>query len=259
MAFFDSALDPILRPLLSLGALMTILIITIVVTLITTIIYKYSTDQPKLRKLKADIKRYQKKAMAAKDEPEKAMKLQKEMMKMNGEYMKSSMKSMLYTFIPILLFFGWLGANLAFAPLIPGASFDVYTNFNQGASGTVELMLPAELSTTDVLVKNVTDTVNWTGISGPAGEYDISFLHSSGEEQFVNLIITNEQKYLQPVHELDSQIFKSVVVGNKKLYLFRDIPFFKSVPVIKNLNWFWTYFLISIVFSTALRKFMKLA
>lgn len=260
MTFFDSALDPILRPLLSLGPFMTILIITLVVTLLTTIIYKYATDQDKLRKLKADIKRYQKKAMAAKEDPDKAMKIQKEMMKLNGDYMRSSMKSMLYTFIPILLFFGWLGANLAFAPLLPGVGFDIEASFHDGVSGTVELVLPAGFSSTDTLVKNVSDSsVVWSNISGSTGSYDVSIVHSSGEEQFVNLIITEDQEYILPVHSLDSEVFKKVVVGNKKLLVFSKVPVFKTLPVFKNLNWFWTYFLLSIVFSTTLRKVMKLA
>lgn len=259
MTFFDTALDPILRPLLNLGPLMAILIISLVVSLITTFIYKYATDQKKLRTLKADMKRYQKKAMASKDDPEKAMKLQKEMMKLNGEYMRSSMKSMLYTFLPILLFFGWLGANLAFAPIMPGVPFDVSATFETDVSGTVNLTLPSGLTTTDSLSKDVQEAVVWNNITGPAGTYDLSVIHSSGEEQFFTVLITNEQKYVPPEHLLESDVFKSVTVGNQKLYTFRKIPVFNTIPIIKNLNWFWTYFLFSIIFSTTLRKVLKLA
>lgn len=259
MTFFDTALDPILRPLLTLGSLMTILLISLIVSLITTFVYKYATDQNKLRKLKSDMKRYQKKATALKDNPEKAVKMQKEMMKLNGEYMRSSMKSMLYTFLPILLFFGWLGANLAFAPIMPGVPFNVSATFESGISGTVNLTLPIDLSTSDSLTKDVQEVVTWTNISGPAGTYDLSVVHSSGEEQFFTVLITNKQKYILPEHTLESDVFKSVNVGNKKLYIFRSIPFFNTLPVIKNLNWFWTYFLFSIIFSTTLRKLLKLA
>jgi len=260
MTFFESTLDPILRPLLSLGALATIFIVSLLVSLITTFVYKYSTDQPKLRKLKADMKRYQKKAMAAKNEPDKAMKLQKEMMKLNGEYMRSSMKSMLYTFLPILLFFGWLGANLAFAPILPGSSFTVQANFDSGVNGSAELILPQELSTSDLILKEVSNsTVLWSNISGPSGVYDVSVKHSSGEEQFVTVLITDKQKYIKPEHLLDSDIFDSIVVGNDKLYIFRSVPGLGSLPVVKNMNWFWSYFVFSIIFSTSLRKILKLA
>ncbi|MBN1175914.1 DUF106 domain-containing protein [Candidatus Woesearchaeota archaeon] len=259
MTFFDTALDPILRPLLTLGPLLTILIISLIVSLITTFIYKYATDQTKLRKLKADMKRYQKKAMASKDDPEKAMKMQKEMMKLNGEYMRSSMKSMLYTFLPILLFFGWLGANLAFAPIVPGVPFNVSATFESGVSGSVDLVLPVGLTMSDNLTKPVQEVVSWNNISGPAGTYDLSVIHSSGEEQFFSVLITDKQKYVSPEHLLESDIFKSVNVGNKKLYLFRSIPVFNKIPLIKNFNWFWTYFLFSIIFSTTLRKVLKLA
>lgn len=259
MTFFETALDPILRPLLNLGPLLTILIISLVVSLLTTVIYKYATDQTKLRKLKADMKRYQKKAMASKDDPDKAMKMQKEMMKLNGEYMRSSMKSMLYTFLPILLFFGWLGANLAFAPILPGASFDVSATFESDVVGNVTLVLPDSLSTTDILTKPVQEVVFWNNISGPAGTYDLSVVHSSGEEQLFTVLISDKQEYIPPEHLLESNVFKSVVVGNEKLYVFRSVPVFNLIPLVKNFNWFWAYFLFSIIFSTALRKALKLA
>lgn len=259
MTFFESALDPVLRPLLSLGPLATIFIVSLVVSAITTIVYKYATDQNKLRKLKADMKRYQKKAMASKNDPDKAMQYQKEMMKLNGDYMRSSMKSMLYTFIPILLFFGWLGANLAFAPLMPDTPFNIQANLQSDVAGSVTLVLPPELSSTDVLTKNVSQVIVWSNISGPAGNYDLSVFHSSGEEQFFNILITEDQAYVSPEHVLESSIFKSVTVSHNKLYIFRNIPVLGNFPIFKNLNWFWTYFLFSIIFSTSLRKLLKLA
>lgn len=258
----NEILNPILNPLLKLGAFWTILIVSLVVSVVTVIIYRYATDQERLRKVKADMKRYQKKAMAARDDPQKAMKLQKEIMKLNGEYMRSSFKSTLYTFLPIILFFGWLGANLAFMPLLPGEPFAVTATFKEGVAGQATLQLPRALSINDTLTKNVTaeQLLVWSDISGPAGTYDASISHSGGEEQFFTIFI-DEESYMNPLNELrkDSEVFNAITVGNEKLLIFDGVFLFKDIPWVKTFGWFGAYFLFSIVFSTALRKILKVA
>ena len=257
----NEILDPVLNPLLKLGAFWTIFIVSIVVSLVTVIIYRYATDQERLRKVKADLKRYQKKAMAARDDPQKAMKIQKDIMKLNGEYMRSSFKSTMYTFLPIILFFGWLGANLAFMPLMPDTQFDVSANFKDGVAGQATLVLPLELSMNDSATKNVTNaTMTWSGISGPLGSYDASIQHSDGEEQFF-IIFIDESTYENPLNELgkESAAFNSITVGNEKLMIFENVFFFKDIPWVKTFGWFGAYFLFSIIFSTALRKILKVA
>ena len=260
---FDNLLNPILNPLLTLGPFWAILIISVVVSLFTTLIYKFTTDQNKLRKLKADLKRYQKKASAAqKDNPEKAMKLQKDMMKLNGQYMKASFKSTLYTFIPVLIFFGWLGAHLAFAPIIPMSDFSISLDLQNGISGTFELVIPDNLSSSSDLIISTSNSssITWSGISGPAGEYELKvFNNDTGDEFFFNVLIS-DYFYLPPKTIISqSKTFKSININYDKLLVFENIFLFKDLPWIKNWGWLGAYILFSIIFSTALRKIMKLA
>ncbi len=260
--FLDTILNPVLNPLLSLGSFWTILIVSLFISLLTTVIYKYATDQPALRSLKADMKRKQKKMSALKDQPKKAMKIQKEVMKLNGQYMKASFKSMLYTFLPILIFFGWLGANLAFMPLLPGVDFNLTADFESTVDGLVTVNLPEGLFLSDNLSKTISDSsATWTGISGPEGTYDLSVFHeNSGEEQFISVLITNEQAYVEPTHVFsDSDTFSKIIVSHEKLLIFKGILVFKDIPFVKNANWFWSYFIFSMLFSTSLRKAFKLA
>ena len=260
----NSILDPLLRPLLNVSPFLVILVVSIVLSVVTTIIYKYATDQTRLRKLKADLKRHQKKAMNAKDDPSTAMRHQKEIMKLNGEYFRASMKSMLYTFLPIIIFFGWLSANVAFAPLLPGTSFGLDVAMQKDVAGEVTLLLPDNLTTTDNLTKSVAleeRKVSWTGLQGPKGTYDVSVRHEpSGEEQFIEVLITDEQKYTGPLFDISSSTaFKSATTSNEKLRIMHGIPVFEHIPVVKNFNWFWTYFLFTMIFSTTLRKALKIA
>jgi uncharacterized membrane protein (DUF106 family) len=262
----NTILDPILSPLLPLGAFWTIFIICLAMSLITTIIYKYTTNQEKLKEIKADMKRLQKKATAYSKEgnSDKAMALQKDIMKMNMEFMKSSFRSTLFTFIPILLFFGWLGVNLAFAPILPMADFNVTMLANEDISinSTFTLVLPPELNATSVLTKNLSENkdVIWTGISGPQGEYELTLIHEESKEEYsIPVIITASQEYAGPIHiNQISDTFKEVHVGHEKLIILEGIPFFQHFPVIKNWGWFGIYFLFAIGFSIALKKLLKI-
>ena len=81
----------------------------------------------------------QKKMKAAKGDPQKAMRLQKEAMSVNMDYMKQSFKPTLITFLPIIIIFGWLNAHLAFEPLMPGEDFTATLLFDEEAEGEVSV------------------------------------------------------------------------------------------------------------------------
>jgi uncharacterized membrane protein (DUF106 family) len=54
----------------------------------------------------------------------KAMSLQKQAMESSMEMMKQSFRSMFYTFIPIIIMFGWVGSHYAFMPFEIGDEFN---------------------------------------------------------------------------------------------------------------------------------------
>ncbi len=255
-------LDPLFGPLLqSTGPFLTLLIVSLIVSIFTTLIYKYATNQERLKHLKADMKRYQNKLKTLKDNPEKAMKVQKDLMKLNGEFMKSSFKTTFYTIIPLLIFFGWLGANLAFLPLLPGEPFSISLTTQNNVSGSVSLILPENFTLLSNVSQQISNnSVEWKGVEGPVGTYELSVRHEpSGEEQFFPIIITKNYAYKEPLVSFDSDVFKQVHIGNKKLYMFKNIFFFKELPIIKNMGWLGAYIIFSLIFSMSLRKALKLA
>jgi uncharacterized membrane protein (DUF106 family) len=258
----NEILNPVLQPLLDISAFMLILIVTLFVAALTTVVYKYTTDQAHLKQVKAELKRLQDKMKKLKDKPDKMMKVQQEVLKLNGEYMKSSLKSTLYTFLPLIIVFGWMSANLLYEPLTPNEPFGVQVELDEGTVGTLRLVLEGDLATTGANVKNVSSSVvSFSGIIGPAGEQTLSVLHEqSGEEQFATFLITDDQTYYNPVTQVkDSDIFEMITVQHKKLLVFQGVPVFESIPWIKNFGWFGAYFLFSIIFSTAFRKALKVA
>src|SRR3989338_11025380 len=132
-------LSPIMDPLLVLPPLWIVIIISLVVTLIITLIYKWTTDQNLMKQLKDELKEFQKEMKELKAHPEKMMEVQKKAMQTNMKYMSHSMRSTLVTFVPIILLFGWMNANIAYDPILPGQEFTITAKFAANTFGTISL------------------------------------------------------------------------------------------------------------------------
>lgn len=260
---FNDFLAPVLSPLLeAVGPFWTIVIVSFFVSLLTTLVYKYTTNQVKMRKLKADLKRHQKKAQKLqKEDPKKAMEVQKKMMKLNGQYMKLSFRSTLYTFLPVILFFGWLSVYLSFAPLLPGNGFDVSVNTVPGTSGTVTLDIPEAFTINGNTTKNIVNQSTSWRLSAPSpGSYNITVRHDRSEEEF-SIPLTIGQNYgaLAPVIVVDGVALDSITIGYSKLKVFENIPVFGSIPWVNTWGWLGAYIFFSLLFSTVMRKALRLA
>jgi uncharacterized membrane protein (DUF106 family) len=110
---FDGFFNLIFGWAIALGSPWNILIMSFILTFLITIIYKFTTDQILLKELKSQAKHYQQQMKNHKSDPQKMMEFQKQAMSLNMKHMKHSMKPMLYTFIPIILVWGWLKATPA--------------------------------------------------------------------------------------------------------------------------------------------------
>jgi uncharacterized membrane protein (DUF106 family) len=238
--------------LLEIPPFWAILIISFVITLLTTLVYKFTTDQKKMKKLKEDMKEYQKKIKEfSKSDPQKAMSIQQEAMKQNMEYMKHSFKSTLYTFIPIIIIFGWLNAHMAYYQIMPDQTFNVTAYFAEGHAQTVSISSIPELE----LLSNATQTIidskaSWL-LKGSEGEYKLEVDYNN--EKYEKLLtISSLRKYEQPDKVISDSKLKKIVVGNEKVYPLGSIDIFGWRP-----NWIWTYIILSILLSIGIRKVLN--
>ena len=126
---FEGLLNPVFGPLLNLSPFWVVTIISALVSLIITVIYKFSTNQNLMKQLKDEMKELQKEMKELKNDPKKMMEVQTKAMQTNSKYMMQSMKSTLITFIPIILIFGWMNANIAYEPILPGQEFTINALF----------------------------------------------------------------------------------------------------------------------------------
>lgn len=239
MGFYQTVFDPVFLPLLNLfKPAGFIIFLSFIVSLITVLIYKFATDQKKMKQLKEEQKELQKKIKGLKNEPKKMMELQKEIMKKNMEYMKHSLKAIIITFLPLILIFGWMNSYLSYQPVLPNEEFSLVSPF----SG--ELKLPEGLS-----------LINQTKES----EKIVYQLKSSQEGNFVVFLEkkgNNSKIYSQEIEV--SKNFKPVRQGGSELQVvYPKLKPAKGIPLLENLSWLWLYIIFSLIFSLGLRKILK--
>ncbi|MBR9692398.1 DUF106 domain-containing protein [Candidatus Woesearchaeota archaeon] len=249
---FDNLLDPIFGPLLNLEPFFAIFLIAFVITIGITIIYKYATDQERMKELKKKIKGFQDKMKKEKDNPEKVMKLQKEAMQYNMEMMKHSFKPTLYTFLPIIIIFGWLNAHMAYYGLPPGEEFELTAMFQEGVDTATITVIPEGVAVNQDTQPVIDGKATWM-LNGPAGTYKATI--DSGTD-FVEkkFIITAERRYEAPLQTYKDSSVMSVSLSNAAVKPLGSITLFGWRP-----GWLGTYILLSIALSIVSRKILGVA
>ncbi|MBR9690906.1 DUF106 domain-containing protein [Candidatus Woesearchaeota archaeon] len=264
----DPVLDAVFFPLLKLPPIIGLLILSVLITLIITLVYKYSTDQVLLKSIKEKQKKIQAEIKKNKDNPQKVLKLQREAMQSSSEMMKQSFRSMFYTFIPIIIIFGWVSSHFAYVPIGVGDEFNVTLIMKKNSVGNVEVTVPEGLELVSdnnlgVSQKQMDLTFRATG----AGVHEIVFVKGN---QFLtkDIVVDGESKYIKNVKASKSII--DYIYGSREGFLESGDIFqikvnyeklkplaFTNIPWVKNRGWLFTYIIFSIFLSINLRKWMK--
>jgi len=248
MALFQGLVDPILSPLLNLNSFLAVAIMSLAVTLIITLIYKFTTNQKLMKDLKTEMKEFQKEMKELRAHPEEAMKVQKKAMQTNMKYMSHSMKSTLFTLLPVIILFGWMNANFAFTAINPGMEFTTAIELYEGQHGSVALAPTEGIEIMGETKKDIADGELMWALKGKEGEYLLEY-DVNGIKYYKDLLITSGKKYAQPVKQVNDQLVKSISINNKKLIVL-DLLGWK-------IGWLGTYIILSIIFSSVIRKLLK--
>lgn len=100
-------LNPTAGTLLNLNLTWGMITLVFLITLAMTLIQKYGTDQETLRELKKEQKILQEEAKKYREHPEKLIEFQKKQMEFIPKTLKLSMRPIMITGIPLILFFRW--------------------------------------------------------------------------------------------------------------------------------------------------------
>ena len=99
--------DPTLGYLLDLNLKWGFAFIVFIIMFLTTLVQKYATDQEALKGLKEEQKLFKEEIQKYKDDPSKVMELQKKQLMHLPRTFELTMKPILYTAIPFVLFIRW--------------------------------------------------------------------------------------------------------------------------------------------------------
>jgi len=246
-SFLDPVLNTVLGPLLSLPPLWATLLIAFIMTLVLTLAYKYFTDQDLMKDLKDQIKAFQAQMKELKDKPEEMMKVQKKSMEINMKYMMHSMKPTLFTFIPIILIFGWLQSSMAFVPIMPGAEFTIDATFLENTKAILEVIPSQGIELlTDSEQPIVDNSAQW-GLKGEKGNYQLKITHEESTQTH-NLKI-DDTFYNDPTSTFKDSSITQIKVNQEKLIVMNLFGW--------KLGWLGAYIIFSIVLSIFLRKVLK--
>lgn len=103
----NSILNPTAGALLEWNLSWGMLVIVLFITIIVTLVQKYATDQETLKEIKKEQKEVQNQMKEFRNHPEKMLELQRKSFGMMGKQMKLSMRGIVYTGVPFILFFRW--------------------------------------------------------------------------------------------------------------------------------------------------------
>ena len=102
-----AVLNPSFGYLINLNLHFGFIVVILFVTFLTTLIQKYATDQAALKTLKDEQKAMQEEMKQYQNNPSKMLEMQKESMKFAMPMIKLSMRPIVYTAVPLILFFRW--------------------------------------------------------------------------------------------------------------------------------------------------------
>lgn len=107
--FFTTIFNYLFLPIFNYNILVGMFFLVIILSIMMTLVQKYLTDQETIKEIKKEQKKLQEEMKKYKNHPEKLMELNQKQFEFMGQMMKASMGSIVYTAIPIVLLFRWLG------------------------------------------------------------------------------------------------------------------------------------------------------
>lgn len=251
MAFLDPILSPLLQPLLNISPFFGIVVLSLAISLLITLAYKYLTNQEEMGRLKNEQKEYHKRMKELRSNPDEMMKVQKEAMGKNIEYMKHSFKPTLFTMLPILLLFGWMSAHLMYEPIFPSERYSITASFADGVIGNTELIVEEGTTLLSESSQPITGDVSWN-LRSDGGEHFLT-VKTANDQQTKKVLITGEMRYEEPVSYFENSEIEQIMINYNKLKPLGKTSLFGWQP-----GWLGVYIIFSLIFSIVLRKILKI-
>ncbi len=231
---------------MSMEAIIVILI-AIAVGVSGQLAYLFIVDQEIVRASKGKIKELQKELKQVKPGDPRFKEIYSQMMSENGKVMKQSLKPTFVTFVPFIIVFLLMSSFFSYVPIAQGTS--IQSIISGPVNGTLSF-------TNNCLAIN--DSSNLTLVSTNLPQ-TFPAIFKSGTCTAV--LLQNGQAYNASLSSIIGSTAAETTykVGNLSLSLAANplvivnLPF--SVPLIGDqLNWFWTYLIITLISGITLNR-----
>lgn len=258
-SLLDPILNPIFLPLMKISPVLVILILSLLISIIITVVYKFATDQVKMKGLKDELKVLQGEMKELKDDPKKMMKKQKVLMSKNMEYTRHSFKATLWTMLPLIFIFGWMNAHLAFNPFYEDANFNVELTIDEiiNSENMATLSEMEGIEVIDIKYQEGGDKFLFT-LKGKEGTYEAPSLTFNYKDDSCSIPITITKL------KDDFRYSKKDSICKDNFFLKKVVLKYDPVKPLGNISllgwrpgWLGTYIIASLLFSTIIRKVFK--
>ncbi|MBN2454639.1 DUF106 domain-containing protein, partial [Candidatus Woesearchaeota archaeon] len=264
--FINNAVDPVFSYVLGAPPIVAIALISLLLSAFITVIYKYTTNQKMLKQIRGEMKELQKELKASRTDPKKASELNQQILKKTGQQMKHSMRSYIFTIIPVILIFSWMQGHVAYYNISPGEEFTTTAWFKEGADGEMTLTAEGLEILSEETQQPEEGKAVWA-LKGASGDYSIEYEYA-GEIYRRDITITDEWKYTDPMLEKEKKIF-GLNIGDKTP-IRKDSDIVRITTDLKPVRpyggfkifgwqpgWLAAYIIFALIFTIPLRKILK--
>ena len=246
--FFDWAFGP----LLNFPPLVLVIVITLIMLILITLIQKFTSNQKEMKLLKEQQEAFKKEMKENKGNQEKLMEIQKRAMEVNMKYFRHSMKPMIFTFLPIILIFGWMNSVMMYDSVNPNQEFNFTAIFDKEVAGEITLTGHEGLE----LLSDANQTISKIGkenlarwrLKGPEGTYTLEAEYK-GNSYTKSVSISDDQVKKEYMKAVKGEGLKALRIDYPKLIVLNLLGW--------KLGWLGTYIIISLILSGLIRKMFK--
>lgn len=234
---------------------------TLVISLLSTLIYKFATDQKKMGEIKARLKDLQAQMREARNDQSKMLEINGKIMKSHNEYSMQSMRSMLFTIVPVMLIFIYLQGHVAFDPLSPGEDFALILDYaDQEAIGEAMVGVPEGFSVENRTPYNKSGFLGFGRTVGErveiaseadAGEYLLTFSYEN-ESLNRSFIVTEGRDYASQSVGYRGSFLRSAAIdyGGLRILNVSWLPGWLQ-------GWLAMYIILTLIFTNVFRRIFK--
>ncbi len=261
----NSLFDLFFYPFVELDPIYGLSAISLFTAIIVLPIFKYTSDQEGIKKVKAIIMGHILELRLFRDDIRIVLSAQKNVLRHNMTYLKYTLKPLLFMFIPVVLIIIQTEVRFSFRPLLPGETAVVKIKMSEENSTDVSLTVPNGLIIeTPPMRDDENRETYWRIKAEKEGVFDLTFQMEDDKEIKKRVLVADKIVRLSPAklkestinyffHPANSYLPDNIVVDN----IYVKYPTMKVYALGWKLHWLLHYFILTLIFGVLLLKPLK--